>query len=195
MKLFVRGLTPSPLVEPVVRFETKPGRQMQADWATVGRGADKLSLFIATLVCRVDAPGGLKAWQDMPGQCCCGAMASRGGECAGALILSRQIGLGGPDALLDLPNFTAWARLLRNGTPTSPIRLDLHDARFPPVEPAPPDCHEPHAFWPAAGRGRNAHPAVSRGLKRRVPPRPRRLWIRLWVRLRLAEPDDKLGQP
>ena len=45
-----------------------------------------------------------------------------------ALILSRQIGLGGPDALLDLPNFTAWARLLRGGVPSSPIRLDLHDA-------------------------------------------------------------------
>ena len=45
-----------------------------------------------------------------------------------ALILSKQIGLGGPDALLDLPNFTAWARLLRGGAPTSPIRLDLHDA-------------------------------------------------------------------
>jgi len=45
-----------------------------------------------------------------------------------ALILSKQIGLGGPDALLDLPNFTAWARLLRSGAPTSPIRLDLHDA-------------------------------------------------------------------
>jgi len=45
-----------------------------------------------------------------------------------ALILSRQIGLGGPEALLDLPNFTAWARLLRGGSPTSPIRLDLHDA-------------------------------------------------------------------
>ena len=49
VKLFVRGLTPSPLVEPVVRFETKPGRQMQADWATVGRGSDKLKVFIATL--------------------------------------------------------------------------------------------------------------------------------------------------
>jgi len=45
-----------------------------------------------------------------------------------ALILSRQIGLGGPDALLDLPNFSAWARLLRSGTPTSPIRLQLYDA-------------------------------------------------------------------
>jgi hypothetical protein len=45
-----------------------------------------------------------------------------------APILSEQIGLGNSDALLDLPNFTAWARLLRNGAPTSPIRLDLHDA-------------------------------------------------------------------
>lgn len=42
-----------------------------------------------------------------------------------AAVLSKQIGLGGPDALLDLPNFTAWARLLRRGVPTSPIRIDL----------------------------------------------------------------------
>ena len=40
---------PALAVEALVRFETKPGRQMQADWAMVGRGADKLSLFIATL--------------------------------------------------------------------------------------------------------------------------------------------------
>src|SRR5439155_16032567 len=49
-----------------------------------------------------------------------------GAEDAG--ILAAQIGLGGPEALLDLPNFTAWARLLRGGVPSSPIRLDLHDA-------------------------------------------------------------------
>ena len=42
-----------------------------------------------------------------------------------------------PDALLDLPNFAAWARLLRNGTPTSPIRLDLYDA----PRPRRPDAH------------------------------------------------------
>jgi hypothetical protein len=42
-----------------------------------------------------------------------------------AAILAEQIGLGGRDALLDLSNFTAWARLLRGGTPTSPLRLDL----------------------------------------------------------------------
>jgi hypothetical protein len=32
-----------------VRFETEPGQQMQADWATMGRGGDKLKVFIATL--------------------------------------------------------------------------------------------------------------------------------------------------
>jgi hypothetical protein len=47
---------------------------------------------------------------------------------ADAPILAQQIGLGGDDALLDLPNFTAWARLLKNGVPTSPLRLDLSPA-------------------------------------------------------------------
>ena len=41
VKLFVRGLTPLPAAAPAVRFETTPGRQMQADWATVGRGVDR----------------------------------------------------------------------------------------------------------------------------------------------------------
>lgn len=43
-----------------------------------------------------------------------------------AELLAEQIGLGGAAALLDLPNFSAWARLLRNGIPTSPIRMSLH---------------------------------------------------------------------
>jgi hypothetical protein len=47
---------------------------------------------------------------------------------ADAPIVAEQIGLGNPDALLDLPNFAGWARLLRNGVPSSPIRLDLYDA-------------------------------------------------------------------
>ena len=47
---------------------------------------------------------------------------------ADAPFLADQIGLGGADALLDLPNFTAWARLLKSGVPTSPLRLDLSDA-------------------------------------------------------------------
>ena len=49
VKQFVRTLIPEPIAEPIIRFETEPGQQMQADWATVGRGADRLSVFIATL--------------------------------------------------------------------------------------------------------------------------------------------------
>jgi len=49
LKVFVRGLRPVAKPDPVVRFETEPGQQMQADWATVGRGDDKLSVFIGTL--------------------------------------------------------------------------------------------------------------------------------------------------
>lgn len=49
VKQFVRCLVPVAAAEPVVRFETEPGRQMQADWATVGSGAAKFKVFIATL--------------------------------------------------------------------------------------------------------------------------------------------------
>jgi len=58
-----------------------------------------------------------------------------GAEDAG--ILARQIGLGGPDALIDLPNFSAWARLIQDGVPTSPIRLQLYD----PPRPRRPYIH------------------------------------------------------
>ena len=43
------GLAPVPPALPGVRFETEPGRQMQADWASVGRGDEKLSVFIGTM--------------------------------------------------------------------------------------------------------------------------------------------------
>ena len=49
VRVFLRGLLPAPAAEPEVRFETAPGQQMQADWATVGKGAGKLRVFIATL--------------------------------------------------------------------------------------------------------------------------------------------------
>jgi transposase len=49
VKQFVRGLVPTSPPEPIVRFETEPGQQMQADWATVGSGAARLKVFIATL--------------------------------------------------------------------------------------------------------------------------------------------------
>ena len=49
VKQFVRGLVPAPEPDRVIRYETEPGHQMQADWATVGRGNEKLKVFIATL--------------------------------------------------------------------------------------------------------------------------------------------------
>jgi Helicase HerA, central domain len=48
-----------------------------------------------------------------------------------APIVAEQIGLGGADALLDLPNHTAWARLLTGGVPSSPLRLNLYGAPLP----------------------------------------------------------------
>jgi hypothetical protein len=54
-----------------------------------------------------------------------------------AAILAAQIGLHNSEALLDLPNFSAWARLLQRGAPTSPIRFDLYDA----PRPRRPDAH------------------------------------------------------
>lgn len=49
VRMFVGGLLPVPQPDPVVRFETEPGHQMQADWATVGSGLGRLKVFIATL--------------------------------------------------------------------------------------------------------------------------------------------------
>ncbi len=44
---FVRGLKPTRKDDPVVRFETEPGKQMQVDWIEFKR--DRLSAFVATL--------------------------------------------------------------------------------------------------------------------------------------------------
>ena len=49
VKDFVAAQQPAAVVEPVVRFETAPGQQMQVDWATIRRGEDRLSVFVATL--------------------------------------------------------------------------------------------------------------------------------------------------
>jgi hypothetical protein len=48
-----------------------------------------------------------------------------------APILAEQIGLGGSDALLDLPNAEGWARLLHDGTPTSALRIRFFDKPRP----------------------------------------------------------------
>jgi transposase len=49
LKEHLARLRPVAKAEPVVRFETEPGRQMQCDFATIRRGRDRLAVFIATL--------------------------------------------------------------------------------------------------------------------------------------------------
>ncbi|MFN3717050.1 MAG: helix-turn-helix domain-containing protein, partial [Thiobacillus sp.] len=44
---FVRAFKPMPKADPVVRFETEPGRQMQVDWIEFKR--EGLAAFVATL--------------------------------------------------------------------------------------------------------------------------------------------------
>ena len=48
LKAFMAPLRRTP-VDPVVRFETAPGEQMQADFTTIRRGRDRLVAFVATL--------------------------------------------------------------------------------------------------------------------------------------------------
>jgi len=49
LKDHLATLRPVAQPESVIRFETDPGRQMQADFATIRRGRDRLAVFIATL--------------------------------------------------------------------------------------------------------------------------------------------------
>jgi transposase len=49
LKDHLARLRPMAKPEPLIRFETDPGRQMQADFATIRRGRDRLAVFIATL--------------------------------------------------------------------------------------------------------------------------------------------------
>jgi transposase len=49
LKVFLASLRPKETIEPIVRFETAPGEQMQVDWAVIRRGENRLSVFVATL--------------------------------------------------------------------------------------------------------------------------------------------------
>jgi transposase len=49
LRAFMRGLRPSLPVDPVVRFETAPGEQMQVDWVEFRKGRNPLYAFCATL--------------------------------------------------------------------------------------------------------------------------------------------------
>lgn len=49
LRQFLHSLKVPVKVEPIIRFETPPGKQMQIDWAEFSRGSHRLSAFIATL--------------------------------------------------------------------------------------------------------------------------------------------------
>ena len=49
LRAFMRTLKPTQAVEPIVRFETAPGEQLQVDWVEFRKGAHPLYAFCATL--------------------------------------------------------------------------------------------------------------------------------------------------
>lgn len=49
LRSLLQLLYPVPLADPLVRFETDPGHQMQVDWCVFRRGKSPLSAFVATL--------------------------------------------------------------------------------------------------------------------------------------------------
>lgn len=49
LRAFVRGLKPLRPMDPVIRFETAPGEQMQVDWIEFRKGKNPLYAFCATL--------------------------------------------------------------------------------------------------------------------------------------------------
>ncbi|HBY6946930.1 TPA: IS21-like element ISSen3 family transposase, partial [Klebsiella pneumoniae] len=49
LREFIRKQTLPAQAEPVVHFETEPGRQMQVDWGTMRNGKSPLHVFVAVL--------------------------------------------------------------------------------------------------------------------------------------------------
>lgn len=49
VRKYLATLHPVKIAEPLVRFETEPGRQMQADWCELRKGKTPLFAFVATL--------------------------------------------------------------------------------------------------------------------------------------------------
>ena len=49
LRTYVASLKPTAPEDPLVRFETKPGEQLQVDWGEFRQGRDPLAAFVATL--------------------------------------------------------------------------------------------------------------------------------------------------
>ena len=49
LKVLVQSIVPPRREEPVIRFETEPGRQMQVEFVVFKRSGERLSAFVATL--------------------------------------------------------------------------------------------------------------------------------------------------
>lgn len=49
LQSYLKTLKPKRQLDPIVRFETQPGQQMQVDWIVFRRGKDSLSGFVATM--------------------------------------------------------------------------------------------------------------------------------------------------
>ncbi|GGW98062.1 IS21 family transposase [Alteromonas halophila] len=49
LRQYIRTTKPTPIPEPVVRFETAAGHQMQVDWGTMRSGSQPIYAFLATL--------------------------------------------------------------------------------------------------------------------------------------------------
>lgn len=49
LRAFMRTLRPTPPVEPLIRFETAMGEQLQVDWVELRKGAAPLHAFCATM--------------------------------------------------------------------------------------------------------------------------------------------------
>jgi hypothetical protein len=57
LKMYLATLKPAAEAAPLIRFETEPGRQLQADFATIRRGADRLSVFSGYRLLIIDEVG------------------------------------------------------------------------------------------------------------------------------------------
>ena len=49
LRSYLRTMKPAPRLDPVVRFETEPGQQMQVDWGVFRLNGKRVSLFLSTL--------------------------------------------------------------------------------------------------------------------------------------------------